>query len=129
MLDMLLALLAIGRTIYSGWLVKRVVSAAAFAFALVIIISILLSALLAGGFYTLYLTLLQHGFDPLAAYGIAGGLMLLSILVIALGTVLHLKRMFAIPKNLLEEKLPVAGQAREVMDAFLKGFAKEPDAK
>lgn len=112
----LLIAATIGRNLYGKWKFHHLLSAVISVAILAITAAVMISILIVGGFYAIYLTFMQNGFAPLDALLFTGTIALLltgGLIAIIKKRVRELKTMTS---------TPVGG----AVDAFIDGFLAKP---
>lgn len=102
----------VGQGVYGRLQLHKIVTVALTTAMLAVIASVMISALVIGGIYSLYLLLL--------AQGVGMGLALLTTAMVVI--LLALAIVMAIRERIRELRTP-AGPVRDVIDAFLDGFS------
>jgi hypothetical protein len=115
--EKLFALLGIARGAYGRWLLHRLMSGIILVAGLTIIATMMIGALLIGGFYTLYVILLEHQVSPEMAFLLVGGMGVLISVVLITVAMMYLRRMY----RLFLSK-PVRNYPSQVVDAFFDGL-------
>ena len=114
---MLLIAAGLARGIYGRWQFRRLLLSVMAMAGLLIITSMLISALLITGVYASYLALLRYGWEPQAAISLTGMLLAAAIVLLIAFTVISMRR--------LRRKFPIGNRADEALNAFLDGFMAE----
>jgi hypothetical protein len=113
----LLALSGLVRGAYGKWLFNRFMSAAIAVAGLAIVAIMMTGALLVGGFYTLYVVLLDHQFEQWAAFLIVAAAILVTIALFIFLTISYLRRL---RKKMFHKSR--MGYPSEVVNAFFDGL-------
>lgn len=111
---------------YGRWMFKRLVSGVISVIALTIILSMLVGALMIGGFYAGYLALVHAGFEPHIAGLLTLGIIMFTIIIFILIMVTSVRRLRNIPQVSTTEKPALIVKANGVVDSFLEGFLHSP---
>ncbi len=100
---------------------------------LIIVLSMMASAVLIGGFYAAYQALLGAGYSPKVAAVVIGCVLVSVTALLAAFIVGYIRHLRGISSRMLAEKLPQASGVHELIDAFLGGLMEEsatdPEAK
>ena len=121
-MEKLLALATLGQKVYARWLFLRLLSGIVVVAGLTIVASILMGALLVGGFFAAYQALLHFGFEPLGAAGIVGGCILFVLIIFVFLAVRSVRQLQELPQRLLKKKSPLVARTDDIVDAFFEGL-------
>jgi hypothetical protein len=117
----LLSILNIGQKVYDKWLFRQMLYGTIIIIGLVIVVSIMVSAILIGGLYWIYSGLIYYGIGPhisILATGIASILLTVALALFALSCINHLRQ---IP-GMLFKRSSLSSHAMAVLDNFLDGL-------
>jgi len=120
-MEKLLAIAGLTQRAYGRWLFQRLLSGIIVVAGLTIVTSIMVSAMLVGGFYAAYFALLHYGMQPQVAMiviGTSAGLTIVILVILTLACLLHLRRM---PRALLK-RLPLTSHVMDTLNAFSDGL-------
>jgi len=122
MIEKLLAIVSLGQNIYGKLLFRRLLYGAMVGISLTIVTSAMMGAMLIAGFYSAYQLLLHSGIAQQNAAMIisATGVLVTGLLILI--TIRHLKRLNAMPRRMLQDKIPQLSQAGDVIEAFINGL-------
>lgn len=101
----------------------------ALVFLLGLIASLLITALIAGGIYVLYHTLIAHGVTSLMAAYIVGSIILMALIIVILLAVFCLFRIKEIPRQLTAAETRLNRHIDIVIGAFMDGLEAAPARK
>ena len=120
-MEKLLVIAGLGQKLYGRLLFQRVASAVIMAMGLTIMASIMVSAMLIGIFYAVYLALLYHGIGQMMAMLIISALVMVltTLLIVLIRTCLRNLRQM--PRTLLKQS-PLASRAMDALNAFSDGL-------
>jgi MFS family permease len=111
-----LVIAGIARSIYGRWRFKRLVAGSLLVMGLTIVSSVLAGAMLIGGFYAAYFTLLHYGWEQRFAILFTEILIALTTASFIALTVICLRRL---------RQTPMTTRASGVVDAFFEGLMTE----
>ncbi len=117
-MEKLLAIVSIGQRAYGRWLFQRLLPTIIMVVGLTIVISIMVSAMMVGGFYSAYLALLNYGTEPPVAMMIVATASILTIAMFVGGAFLALRHLRQKPKEIITQSPLTYG----VLVAFASGF-------
>lgn len=120
-MEKLLAIAALGQRAYGRWLFKRLLSSIIMVTGLTIVTSIMGSAMLIGGLYAAYFTLLYYGIGQLMVMVIISILAILIIAILAFFTLACLRDLRRMPQTLFKRS-PFTSRAMDTLDAFTDGL-------
>ncbi len=116
----MLVIAGIARGVYGQYRFRRLLSGIVAMAALILLTSMLLSAVLIGGFYSACVALIHAGWEPSAAIMLTGGLFMLTTVVCVAATLMCLRRLRGMQRQWFG-KVP----ADAAIDAFLDGLLAE----
>jgi len=123
-MEKLLAIASLGQRAYGRWLFQRLLSGIIVVAGLTIVVAVMVSAMLVGGFYAAYFALLHYGTAPQVAMviiGISAILTTVTLVILTLMCLHHLRRM---PRTLLKQS-PLTSRAMDTLNAFTDGLMAE----
>jgi Na+/H+-translocating membrane pyrophosphatase len=123
-MEKLLVIISLTQRIYGKWLFQKLLSGIMVAAGLTIVISIMVSAMLVGGLYTVYFALLYYGIEQLMAMLVIGILAIMITVMLVIVTFSCLHRLRRMPRTLLEQS-PFTSRAMDTLDAFTNGLMAE----
>jgi hypothetical protein len=124
----LLAIVNIGQQTYNRWLFQQLVPSIILVAGLTIVVSIIISMILVGGFYVSYGALLNYGLEQKVAMMIIITAAVITLLIFLILTFLGVCRLRHMPKEILK-KSPLNYITLEVLTAFLDGFMSDQSRK
>jgi hypothetical protein len=119
--EKMLLLVGLLRSVYGQWQFRRFLSGVAIVVGLILITSVLISALLISGFYVAYIMFQHYGWEPQAALALTGFLAVLTTAICVVFTASRLRRLRDMPQQLFH-KSTLAHRANETIDAFFDGL-------
>jgi len=120
-MEKLLAIASLGQRAYGRWLFQRLLSGIIVVAGLTIVTSVMLSAILVGGLWATYFSLLYYGIGQLMAMVITGALALMAMAALVFLTLSGLHHLRRMPRTLLKQ-LPLTSRAMDALDAFTNGL-------
>lgn len=121
-LGAILGLISLGRAFAGTPLYKRFLSGVAAVVCLTIVTGMVAGALLIGLFYGVYELFLHNGLAQTPAIFTTFALGLLTLVVLVMCTLSHLRGLIDVPKLLLQYQSPLASRATTIVQAFIDGI-------
>ena len=122
----LIGLLTLGTSLKETPMFRQFLSGMAAVVTLTIVIGMMVGALLLGGLYGFYLTLIQHGLETGPAILTVIGTTIMVIVIMTMSTIAYLKRMFDIPRMLSDTGSPMLARFNSLIDSFADGLLTRP---
>lgn len=120
-METLLAIANLGQRAYGRWLFQRLLSGIIVVAGLVMVTAMMISALLVGGLYVSYITLLHYGVGSDMAMMVVALSAVLIIVMLVILTLSCLHHLHQIPKTLFKQALSPS-HTSAVLCAFFDGF-------
>lgn len=128
-LGAILGLISLGRVFAATPLYKRFLSGVAAVICLTIVTGMVSGALLIGLFYGVYELFLLNGLESTPALITTFALGVLTLVVLVMCTLSHLRSLLDVPKMLMEHQHPIASRATSIAQAFIEGFTSTPTVR
>ena len=124
LVEKILLIAGLSKELFGNLVLERVIPGAITVAGLVLVTAMMMSAMMIGGLYVAYLSLLLYT-DPHMAAFMTFMLAFLLVVILILIIISILKYMRDMPKRILREKAPFTSHIKETVDSFIDGLLSD----